>query len=127
MNVAKKTILLTALMMCQNALAENSYLVNFGDDLWSSDLLIETCPYKLSRAVNQVAEHLSGFEQDLVAVMPEHIGYQYFVVEFKRLEDSALVDLEEPLFYQFQYWTYYDEHKRCLKIEPYRMVDKPLF
>jgi len=108
--------------MSSQARAESPYLINFGDDLWDVELLTETCPYRLKMAVEEVLETLSSRDREIVALLPEKLGYQFFKVEFKELKNERILDLETPTAYQFQYWTQYDEHKRCLKVEMYNRV-----
>jgi len=121
-NWLQKTMILMFVLGAIEAAALETYRVNFGDDLWSSKLLVETCPQELKRALAQVADHYSSSQHKLVAVLPDQIDYQFFKVEFKELKDGNLVDLEKPFVYQFQYWTQYDRHERCLQVEPYNIA-----
>lgn len=125
--MVKKIIIITAILLGQAAHAEDAYLINFGDDLWSVELLTETCPLKLRRAIDQIAEHLSTKERKIVALLPEELGYQYFSVEFKELKNGLVVNLDKPIVYKFEYWTDYDEHNRCIKVEPYNIAKKSQF
>ena len=123
MNWVRISIIVSAFLMCHSAGADSSYLINFGDDLWSTDLLSETCPNKLGRALEEVIESLSKPDEQVIAVLPDELGYQYFLVEFKKVnEDGELESFKSPVVYQFQYWTYRDEHERCLKVEPYNVA-----
>ena len=126
MTWARKILFLVSFFISQQALAQDDYLISFGDDLWTLDLLIETCSEELEEAVAEVIalyKSLYGLDKEIVGVLPESLGYQYFRVEFKEFKEGYLIDLEEPFVFQFQYWTYRDEHIRCLKVEPHNIVD----
>ena len=123
MNLAKRIILLT-LFWGQTALAQNAYLINYGDDAWAVELITETCPWKLQKALDMVARKLSNADREIVAVLPEKVGYQFFQVEFKEYRDGEVVDLEIPVVYKFQYWTMYDRHRRCIKVKPYNIASR---
>jgi len=122
-NWVRISILVSAFLMCHSAGAESSYLINFGDDLWSTDLLSETCPNQLGNALEDVIESLPKSDKKIIALLPDELGYQYFLVEFKEIDENGnLLDFEFPVVYQFQYWTYRDNHEKCLDVEPYNIA-----
>ena len=112
-----------SLFLSKEALAFDEYRISFGDDFWSSRLLEETCPDELKLAVTEVLIDYEESGRELVAILPKKLGYQYFRVEFKEIKNGRLLDSGKPLVYQFQYWTHRDEHTRCVKVEPYNIVN----
>jgi hypothetical protein len=98
----------------------SQYEVDFDNEQWSVQLLVETCKEELQEAIDLALEDLDG---DFVAILPDTIGYQYFNVVFKKIDGNMVYSAEfSDVEYQFDYLTEDDAHEKCTAVNPRRFI-----
>lgn len=101
----KKTLILAFLFGSMSVFASN--------EQWDSKLLLETCPKELKNATEFVKKYVKN--DKLIAIIPKTIGYQYFNVTFKVLENGMAT--KDAFTFEFEYWTEDDQHEKCTRVE----------